>query len=906
MGLEEGIMRKFISTMAMGAFAATAGAADIVVSPNGSIATPQQALKEVRRLRATGRIASNATATVSFAPGVYRLSAPLAVGAEDSHVVFEGAADGRTVFSGARAIGGFRAGVDGIWRTPVPKGMSFSQLWVNGRRAVRAQSPNKGYYYIRQAVGEAVDPETGKLADLDKVAYEFSRENAAELAVVPKDELKDVIVHAIYAWDDDFVRPTFADPKTGIVKFLTAFVRSPMWGKWMTRCRFENFRAALDAPGEWFLDRRKDELLYIPRPGETPERTVAEAPVVTTLVDIKGAGAAFVEDVSFRRIAFGHQGWTCGRAFFTGQGVGALSEAMVITERARHVTFEDCEFAHTSAYALWWRDACFDGAVIRSHFHDLGAGGVRISHSDTWRKGTYDLANISRRITVDDCVVRDSGHVFPGGVGILLQHAYDCRILHNEIFDCLYTGISHGWTWGYGKQPAGGHEIAFNHIHDLGLNEMCDMGGIYSLGPSPKSRVHDNWIHDIWSYQYTGSGGTGLYTDEGSTGILLENNLVHDTQTSCLNQHYGRENVFRNNIFAYPAVKAQGGPIPVLIRHRGEPHLSCVVSNNIVILGKGRTAVGKPNSGLEKDTVFGGNFYVPDGADLSEAFAGLPFAGWQKLGMDAGSAVGDAKFRDPEKRDFTLAADSPVFALGFKAFDWRRAGLRSDDRRAAVAALPRRPRTPAFEPEHVPAKTSFRTSFEAAKPGAPCPTALGPCGGEIRVTDKEARTGRHSLAYRDKAGQTSYLPHSRQGLERLGDRLIYAFAIKYEEKTSFGFDLRDYGGRPANGQFATGPQVTVCKSALRAGSFVSKLAKPGQWIVCRIIHDLGPADVPGKATWYVEIIDEEGEIERSDTFGVNSDYRQPNWAGIMSWADEDTVFYIDDIGYSWKNKGKDK
>lgn len=886
---------------AMFAFGAMADAAapTVRVDPEGAIASPQQALAEVRRLRAEGAVASNATVTVSFAPGVYRLSSPLVIGPEDSNIVFSGPSDGKAVFSGARLIDGFKAGKDGIWRATVPKGLTFSQLWVNGRRATRARSPNKGYYYIREAVGEVVDPETGKLTSLDKRAYVFSCQNAAELASVPRRELKDVVVHAIYAWDDDFVRPTYADPKTGIVKFLTTFGRSPMWGQWMTRCRFENYRAALDEPGEWFLDGEKGELLYMPLPGQTPEGAFAEVPALSLLVEVKGSGVSFVENVVFRNIGFAHQGWTLGRTFFTGQAVCALDEAMVAVERSRRVSFDGCDFAHTSSYALWWREACFDGDVVRSHFHDLGSGGVRISNSRPKRTAS-EMANVTRRIAVDDCIIRDSGHVFPGGVGVLIQHAYDCRVVHNEIFDCLYTGVSFGWTWSYRSQPSGGHEIAFNHIHDLGLNEMCDMGGVYSLGPSPKSRVHDNWIHDIWSYQYTGSGGIGLYTDEGSTGVLFENNMVHDTQTSCLNQHYGRENVFRNNIFACPAVKKGADPQPVVIRHRQEPHLSCVISNNIVVLGAGRMAVGKRNSGLEKDTVFCNNLYVPDGADMKEAFAGLSFDEWRKRGMDSGSAVADARFRNLAKRDFSLLPDSPALALGFRPFDWMRAGLRGKKRRDAAARLPMRHRAPAFEPEYVPSKTSFNTSFEAYAPGAGCPTSIGPQGGDIKVTDRESHTGRMSLAYTDKPnGGLVFMPHSVVRLKRIGDELVFSFAIKYEGKTNFSFEMRDYGGRPANGQFATGPQVTINGGVLKAGGFVSRIAAPCKWITCKITHRLGPVDVPGRATWRVEVSDDTGAKESSETFKVNPDYRQPNWAGIMSWANDSTVFYIDDIGYEW-------
>ena len=219
-----------------------------------------------------------------------------------------------------------------------------------------------------------------------------------------------------------------------------------------------------------------------------------------------------------------------------------------------------------------------------------------------------------------------------------------------------------GWSWGYAATPCRENTIEFNHLHDLGQGMLSDMGGIYTLGVQPGTILRGNLIHDINVYKY---GGWGLYTDEGSTGIILESNIVYHCQSAGLHQHYGRENIVRNNIFAF---NKEGQ----LARTRIEKHLTLSISNNIVFFDSGNLFTGNWGD----DMVMDHNLYYDTRGTNSSLASQLE--GWRARGHDADSILADPQFVDPWQFDFRLEHHSPAFRIGFKPFTLDSVGPRAD------------------------------------------------------------------------------------------------------------------------------------------------------------------------------------------------------------------------------------
>jgi hypothetical protein len=307
---------------------------------------------------------------------------------------------------------------------------------------------------------------------------------------------------------------------------------------------------------------------------------------------------------------------------------------------------------------------------------DGGAGGVLVGTTgggQSWavpgRDGSGDDMTGN---TIRDCSILHGGRLHPAAVGVWIGHASHTTVEACEIADLTYTGVSVGWSWGYAPTRAHHNRVLRNRIHHLGYGVLSDMGGVYTLGVSPGTTVEGNVIHDVTSHHY---GGWGLYTDEGSTGIVMRNNLVYRTSAGGFHQHYGRDNSIENNVFA-AARDWQ------LQRSRIEDHTSFVFRRNIVWWDSAAPLVrGDWTKGLETDHNCywnaAGPVTFPGGGDL---------AARQAAGQDAGSIVADPLFADPAAGDFALSPDSPARRAGFEPLDPAAAGRRTP--RTLTAGLP--------------------------------------------------------------------------------------------------------------------------------------------------------------------------------------------------------------------------
>jgi len=674
---------------------------------DGPLRTLVAAQRAVRRLKKRGRLPG--PVRVVLRGGRYELRRPLVftprdsgmpavvhqwrVEAEEAPVTYAAYPGETPVISGGRRIKRWRRDeIDGreVWVASLPAVKSgkwaFRQLFVNGQRRLRPRLPREGEFHVEKLIdpGDDAKPWVG---GNHRFVY-------GEGDLRTWRNLQDVEILAMHVWYSSRMNIASLDEKRRVVNLdrgsqgrLIGSHLSALQAAYYVENVFEAIR-----PGEWYLDRPAGKLYYMPLAGEDADTAEVIAPALDELMVLDGDAetGAFIEALHFEGLSFEHNRWrrppvVAGKrrkGHSKPKAVGGYGQAAVQVPGAvqakglRFCSFERCRFANLGTYALELVGGCRDVLIGGNEFADLGAGGVKVWHvagrGDDPRTAEPPYVHGCRRIRVTDNHIHHCGLDELSAVGILVGRCSGNEISHNHIHHLYYTGISVGWTWGYGDENnAYGNVIEHNLVHDIGQGKLSDMGGIYTLGQARGTRIRLNVFHHVISRDY---GGWGIYPDEGSSELLIEHNLVYRCKSASFHQHFGRNNLVRNNIFAL-------GRLGQMQITRGEPHMTVVFRGNIIYFDGGDVISGNEPPGFmqndysPRNVTFERNLYF-DASRKRPKFLKMPFSKWRALGFDAGSRIADPKFVNPAKDDFRLRPDSPAFKLGFQPFDLSAVGPR--------------------------------------------------------------------------------------------------------------------------------------------------------------------------------------------------------------------------------------
>ncbi len=565
------------------------------------------------------------------------------------------------VLSGGRRITGFQpTTINGrdAWAADLPEvragTWNFHQLWINGERRLRPRLPRADTFFKVAAHADGRQF-SGPNWNWEGKDHQF-RFNPGDLSAAWQN-LQDVEIVLFNYWIDSrmWIHAIEAGiNRVTLDRLIHASIIDDRTGTGATYW-VENVREALTEPGEWYLDRHEGRLYILPRLGDRLDTAEVIAPLLSQLIRLEGTSPDTpVTEVHLDGLTFAHTEWNFPTNRSASSQAANEVPGAIFATNALLCSIKNCRVEHLGGYGIELTGASRDITIARNVITDLGAGGIKVWHG-------------TKRTKITDNVISHGGRVFHAGVGILVGNSGGNQLLHNAVFDFDYSAVSIGWTWGYHDSPCMGNIVEYNHLYDIGHGRLSDMGGIYTLGPQPGTRLRYNYIHDVTSRSY---GGYGIYMDEGSSDILIENNLCVRCQTGGFNQHYGRDNIVQNNIFAYAATND-------LERAREEIHPSFIFAHNIVL---SQTGIIWPRTWTTNSSpVFSNLYWRTTPGDLVFTGDNTNFAAWQARGLDHGTVIADPLFQSPESNNFTLPKYSPALKVGFVPFDLSTAGPRDKD-----------------------------------------------------------------------------------------------------------------------------------------------------------------------------------------------------------------------------------
>ena len=582
MNISKGILTAWVAVMA----AAPAFATDITVKPG-----PYAIEKALQQAREDRRLNGAEDVCIRLQAGTYRLNQTITVRPEDSGIRI--VADGNAVVSGGVKITGWKK-QGGMYVADVPefngRPLEFRQLWVNGRKADRARdvADFEKMYRIRN-----IDKKNEILYVPAAAVKKILGERHAEMVIHEMWCVANLRIKGIKVQGDS-AAVTFHQPESHI-HFMHPWP-SPMVTKDGHNSAFylTNAKSLLDTPGEWYLDAKEQKVYYIPRKGEDMAKADVEAPAVETLMKIEGTPDAPVKGITIEGVTFSYATWMrpsiSGHAplqagmFMTeaykvrpkiirpngdhkldNQGWVGRPAAAVSVRCAEDINFKGCTIEHCASTGIDFFEYTKGGSISRSTIRDVGGNGILAgsfgpeAHEAHLPYNPTDSRIICTGLTIENNLITDVTNEDWGCVGIGAGYVRGIRILHNEISEVSYSGISMGWGWNQQPCAMADNRVKGNLIHHY-AKHMYDTAGIYTLGAQPHSFVEENVVRDIYSpgYAHDPNHWFYLYTDEGSSCIMVRNNWT-PTEKYLKNAN-GPCNIWENNGPAVSdSIKANAG-----------------------------------------------------------------------------------------------------------------------------------------------------------------------------------------------------------------------------------------------------------------------------------------------------------------------------------------------------------
>jgi len=665
-------------------------------------ATLERARDAIRQLKSGGRFPSGGV-TVWLRSGIYPLSRTFKLDSLDSGyagspIVYRACDQEKPILTGGRIIKGFVSYKDKILKSDVSKqgfkGIYFRQLYLDDHPQPLARYPNADPRNPYSGGWAYVD---GKLCPMgDDIPGEDKHTlhpKASDLHHWSHPEEGQVFIFPRFNWLNNIMSIKSVDEKSRTIVLANdcSYAIRPN-----DRYFVQNLFEELDSPGEWYLDK-KDSSLYFWPPWPLEGKKLV-APTINTLLQLDPG----TSHVTFRGLTFE----CCADTAIT---LTDTTNCLVAGSTLRNIAGSGITIK-----------GGFQNGAVGNDISRIGSSGIQIDGGD--------------RITLKPGEnYADNNYIHHYGVYSRKQPGVELngcgnRASHNLIHDAARFGILFS-----GNNLI----IEYNHIHDVCI-ETEDTGAIYTGGrdwiSSRGSVIRYNYVHDIHGFgQKNGKWiapyfAWGIYLDDNTGGVDVIGNIIARCSRACIHLNNGRDNLIQNNVFIaggehqidFNGWLADGAPwrqhYPTMVkgydsvkdqpawkgmRNMQMSPAQAILPDGLLMAGNqvfcnivyyqnpsqylGGKRVPLDHNAFDWNLVFHNG--QPLMNDLLKNKKEIPqkdqWDAWKALGEDQHSVVADPLFVDASKDDYQLRADSPAYALGFKAIPMEKIGPYADELRAS-------------------------------------------------------------------------------------------------------------------------------------------------------------------------------------------------------------------------------
>lgn len=576
-------------------------AGEIWISPKGSDfndgtrqspkATLTSALRQAREWRRTEDNRIQGGITIYMEGGTYAFYEPFFIrpedsGTKESPTIIRSVGDEKVILSGGISINGWKK-QGKVWVADVPafngRPLDFRQLWVNGKKAVRARDVEDFEKMNRIC---SVD-EKNEILYVPAVSIRRLIDNKGNL----KAKYAEMVLHQMWCVANLRIRSVEVQGDSAAIRFHQPESRIQFEHPWPrpmvttdghnSAFYLTNARELQDVPGEWYHDMDARKVYYYPREGEKMQEAEVIVPAVETLVRVEGTLDRPACHIRFEKITFSYTTWMrpsekghvplqAGMYLTDGyridpkmqrnylnhpldnQGWLGRPAAAVRVVAARQIDFKRCRFEHLGSTGLDYEEAVQGGVVRGCLFRDIAGNGLLVGSFSPAAHETHlpydpaDRREVCTQQQINNCYFTEIGNEDWGCLAIAAGYVGDVNIEHNEISEVPYSGISLGWGWTQTVNCMRNNRVHANLIHHY-AKHMYDVAGIYTLGSQPKSYVTENCVHSIYKpgYVHDPNHWFYLYTDEGSSFITVRDNWTEGEKY--LQNANGPGNVWENN-----------------------------------------------------------------------------------------------------------------------------------------------------------------------------------------------------------------------------------------------------------------------------------------------------------------------------------------------------------------------